>query len=327
MSNYLRKKIKAEPIGIISLIITTLFGLATIWFNWHVFESSKSTQLEFVCNDASKSNGYVAKDETYLLIEVQCKIRHLGSKNVSIDSFGGVYYYKDEAYSNKNHFIEEKINESVIKNSDYFKVPFPLAPGDQKNVKLFIQIPIAYEDKNKGLRECSPNETMVELGYLNACYINKLQRPIPNYIYESLEYGESALDDIGLRVYASDGKSYESKVVFHYIGYKPNENIFKLSSKRYNPKLAKWFMKEIKYEIRNTTEYIDLRFVIGHILFGFGVSILYIVLRYKYMKLLFAKNAKIKWIFDSLIILMFLLVILVDSLILFGINLIYILFG
>ena len=106
---YLRNKFEAEPIAIISLIITFLFGGATVWLNWHVFESSKSTKLEFVCNDASNSNGYIAKDETYLLIEVQCKIRHLGSKNVSIDSYGGVYYLNNESYSNKGYLIEDRI--------------------------------------------------------------------------------------------------------------------------------------------------------------------------------------------------------------------------
>ena len=96
MSNHLRNKFKAEPIAIISLIITFLVGGTSLWLNWHVFESSKSTKLEFVCNDASNSNAYIAKDEPYyLLIEVRCKIRNVGSKTVSVDSYGGIYYLQN----------------------------------------------------------------------------------------------------------------------------------------------------------------------------------------------------------------------------------------
>ena len=327
MFNYLRKKIKAEPIAIISLIITLLFSCITVWLNWHVFESSKSTKLEFVCDDASNSNGYIAKDENYLLIKVRCKIRHLGSKNISIDSYGGIYYLNNESYSNKGYFIEDKINKSIIKNSNYFKVPFPLAPGDQKNVNLFIQIPIAYEDKNKGLSECSPNETETNLNLLNNCFLDKIQIRIPNYLYESIQYGDTTLNDIGLRVYTSDSKSYDSKVTFDYIAHKQNDNIFRLSSNRRFPYLDKWFWKEIRHDSINTSEYIDLRFVICFILFYFSLFILYIVLRFKYRKLVFVKNIKIQRVFDSLIILLLASVILQSLLILFGINILYVLFG
>ena len=328
MSNYLRNKFEAEPIAIISLIITFLFGGATVWLNWHVFESSKSTKLEFVCDDASNSNGYIDKDENYLLIKVRCKIRHLGSKNVSIDSYESVYYLNKKSYSNKGYFIEDKINKSVIKNSDYFKVPFPLAPGDQKNVNLFIQIPIAYEDKNKGLGECSPNEAEINLNLLNRCFRDKIQRFIPNYLYESIQYADTTLDDIGLRVYTSDNKSYDSKVTFDYIAYKQNERIFKLRSDRYIPipNLDKWFMKEIRHDRRNTSEYIDLRFVIGSILFCFVLSFFYVLL-IKYRKILFVKHTKIQRVFDSIILLLLASVILVNLLLLFGINILYVLFG
>lgn len=234
MSNYLREHIKAEPIAVIALIITGLYYAITIGFNWYVFKSGSSTELQFVCTDASNSNGYIAKDETYLLIEVQCKIRNNpNSKTISIDSYGGVYYLNNESYSNKGYFNEDKINKSVIKNSDYFKVPFPLAAGDQKNVNLFIQIPIAYEDKNKGLNECSPDKPLIKLGLLNKCFHTKIQRFIPNYLYETIESGEATLNDVGLRVYTSDSKSYDSKVTFDYLGYKVNERIPKLSGDRY----------------------------------------------------------------------------------------------
>jgi hypothetical protein len=334
MSNYLRNKFKAEPIAIISLIITFLVGGTTLWLNWHVFESSKSTKLEFLCNDAGNSNGYIDKDETYLLIEVQCKIRHLGSKNISIDSYGGVYYLDNVSYPNKGHFDEDKINKSSIKNSDYFKVPFPLAPGDQKNVNLFIQIPIAYEDKNKGLSECSPNEAETNLGSLNSCFATKTKRPIPNYLYETIQAGEATLNDIGLRVYTSDSKSYDSKVTFYHLMYKGNEKIPKLSSDRYAerdmPNLDKWFMRKIRHDINTssyTLEYIDLRYVIGLIIFYFVGAISYIGLRFKYRKIvLFVKHKKIQFTIDSLVLLFFLLAILVTLPLLFGLNILYILF-
>jgi hypothetical protein len=232
MLKYLKEHIKAEPIAVIALIITGLYYVVNIVFNWYVFKSSSSTELEFVCNDASNSNGYVAKDGAYLLIEVLCKIRNLGSRNISIDSYEGLYYYQwdKEPHPSKSHsygFSEDKINASVLKRSDYFKVPFPLAPGDQRNVNLLIQVPIGFKDRNKGLSECSPNESLTELAVLNHCFDHKIQRTIPNYLYEGIDSG--LLNDIGLRVYTSDKKSYDSKIPLDYLGYRPNERISKLS--------------------------------------------------------------------------------------------------
>jgi hypothetical protein len=284
--------------------------------------------LDFICNDASNSNGYIAKDSSYLLIEVQCKIRHLGSRNVSVDSFEGVNYLNDIPYSNKNYFDEDKINNSVKQTSDYFKVPFPLVPGDQKNVNLFIQIPIAYNDQKKGLNKCTPNENKIELGIINRCYIDKLQRPIPNYLYESIDFGGSTLNDVGLRVFTSDSKSYDAKITFDHIGFKPNDNIYRLSSKRDLPGHDKWFMKEVKYnDDKNVNNYINLRDVIASILFMLSLSIFYIIRRFKFGKMAFIKNMKIQHAFDFMVLLLFLLIIIADSLMLFGLNIFYVLFG
>jgi len=303
-------------------ILTMLFFALTFFYNTGFIRFVK---VEFVCNDTSNSNGYVSKGDEFLLIEVECKIRNLRSTSVSIDSYSGLYYFKKIPYPYENRFIKDQVNKAVIENVDYFKVPFLLAPWDQKNVNLFIQIPIAYKDRNKGLSECSPNESAIDINLINNCFIDKLKRPIPNYLYETIEDGNfGVIDDIGLRVNTSDGKYYDSKVTFNYIAYRLNESIFKLSSDRIITNVDQWFIKKIKNARINTSEYIDLRYVIGHIIISIIFLISYALLRFKYMKI-YVKHKKAQMAVDILMLSIFLIGTLSDLFALLGLNIVYLL--